>query len=179
MAGTTGLEPATSDVTGRRSNQLNYVPVLRRTFSMVAQRPVTISPLVEEMKRSAFLLLLTGAPFAYAQKKKQELKEAEIEVIEPAVRREEGRITVDGKLKNTGEKPARKLTVFYEILDSDRNVLTRQKGGIDEQELEPDQETEIHAQMHFHARAVHVRLTFEDGSGRELRGINAGPFTIE
>ncbi len=27
MAGTTGLEPATSDVTGRRSNQLNYVPV--------------------------------------------------------------------------------------------------------------------------------------------------------
>ena len=28
MAGTTGLEPATSDVTGRRSNQLNYVPVV-------------------------------------------------------------------------------------------------------------------------------------------------------
>ena len=28
MAGTTGFEPATSDVTGRRSNQLNYVPAL-------------------------------------------------------------------------------------------------------------------------------------------------------
>ncbi len=27
MAGTTGLEPATSCVTGMRSNQLNYVPV--------------------------------------------------------------------------------------------------------------------------------------------------------
>jgi hypothetical protein len=26
MAGTTGLEPATFDVTGRRSNQLSYVP---------------------------------------------------------------------------------------------------------------------------------------------------------
>ena len=26
LAGTTGFEPATSDVTGRRSNQLNYVP---------------------------------------------------------------------------------------------------------------------------------------------------------
>jgi hypothetical protein len=28
MAGTTGLEPATSAVTGQRSNQLNYVPTL-------------------------------------------------------------------------------------------------------------------------------------------------------
>jgi len=32
MAGTTGLEPATSDVTGRRSNQLNYVPADREDF---------------------------------------------------------------------------------------------------------------------------------------------------
>jgi hypothetical protein len=30
MAGTTGLEPATSAVTGQRSNQLSYVP--RRKF---------------------------------------------------------------------------------------------------------------------------------------------------
>ena len=30
MAGTTGLEPATSAVTGQRSNQLSYVP--RRNF---------------------------------------------------------------------------------------------------------------------------------------------------
>ena len=34
VAGTTGLEPATSDVTGRRSNQLNYVP-LGTTTSVV------------------------------------------------------------------------------------------------------------------------------------------------
>jgi hypothetical protein len=33
MAGTTGLEPATSAVTGQRSNQLNYVPrVLPKTY---------------------------------------------------------------------------------------------------------------------------------------------------
>ena len=28
MAGTTGLEPAASAVTGQRSNQLNYVPLM-------------------------------------------------------------------------------------------------------------------------------------------------------
>ena len=31
VAGTTGLERATSDVTGRRSNQLNYVPAVGET----------------------------------------------------------------------------------------------------------------------------------------------------
>jgi hypothetical protein len=37
MAGTTGLEPATSAVTGQRSNQLNYVPSL---FSKVCRKPL-------------------------------------------------------------------------------------------------------------------------------------------
>ncbi len=36
MAGTTGLEPATSDVTGRRSNQLNYVPDKPMHFFLIA-----------------------------------------------------------------------------------------------------------------------------------------------
>lgn len=37
MAGTTGLEPATSDVTGRRSNRLSYVPALT-DFTRIALR---------------------------------------------------------------------------------------------------------------------------------------------
>ena len=37
MAGTTGLEPAASAVTGQRSNQLNYVP---RLFSRVCEKPL-------------------------------------------------------------------------------------------------------------------------------------------
>ena len=35
MAGTTGLEPATSDVTGRRSNQLNTFAFAYRVFPLV------------------------------------------------------------------------------------------------------------------------------------------------
>ena len=36
LAGWTGLEPATSDVTGRRSNQLNYNPALVRALTAFA-----------------------------------------------------------------------------------------------------------------------------------------------
>ncbi len=36
MAGTTGLEPATSAVTGQRSNQLSYVPGLDLEAQSVA-----------------------------------------------------------------------------------------------------------------------------------------------
>ena len=40
VAGTTGFEPATSDVTGRRSNQLNYVPACAKSANFrITQRP--------------------------------------------------------------------------------------------------------------------------------------------
>src|SRR5258708_27232579 len=39
MAGTTGLEPAASAVTGQRSNQLNYVPTL---FSYLYRKPASL-----------------------------------------------------------------------------------------------------------------------------------------
>ena len=39
MAGTTGLEPATSAVTGQRSNQLSYVPMLQ-----LADAPDSVHP---------------------------------------------------------------------------------------------------------------------------------------
>ena len=38
MAGTTGLEPATSGVTGQRSSQLNYVPGLGLDESRIPLR---------------------------------------------------------------------------------------------------------------------------------------------
>ena len=47
VAGPTGLEPATSCVTGRRSNQLNYGPALR----------------INDIAKS--LCLSSFAPFAY------------------------------------------------------------------------------------------------------------------
>ena len=44
MAGTTGFEPATFDVTGRRSNQLSYVPAA-----------ITLSPSQNNTRRRSLL----------------------------------------------------------------------------------------------------------------------------
>jgi hypothetical protein len=40
MAGTTGLEPATSAVTGQHSNQLNYVPASHRLRLRAPVEPI-------------------------------------------------------------------------------------------------------------------------------------------
>src|SRR5688500_18478753 len=94
------------------------------------------------MKILVCLLLVFLVPVAIAQKKQPQPKPAEIEVVETAARREDNRLTVDARLRNTGERPARKLVVIFEVLDSDKNVLTRQKGEIEEEELEPGEESE-------------------------------------
>jgi hypothetical protein len=53
MAGTTGLEPAASAVTGQRSNQLNYVPT---RFARVSGKPLILLSVfaVHRVARSPF-----------------------------------------------------------------------------------------------------------------------------
>jgi hypothetical protein len=131
------------------------------------------------MKLFGCLVLACLVPLAMAQKKQAQPKPPEIEVIEVAARREDSLLTVDLKLRNAGERAAKKLVVIFEVLDSDKNVLTRQQGEIEEPELEPGEESEINVQMAMHARAVQVRFSFEDGSGRDLKALKPGPYPIE
>ncbi len=53
LAGTTGLEPATSDVTGRRSNQLNYVPMWTNYVGL--HQNTTTASLIEVAKAVGIL----------------------------------------------------------------------------------------------------------------------------
>jgi hypothetical protein len=52
MAGTTGLEPAASAVTGQRSNQLNYVPTRQTNWDAQSQVFLPIKP--PSKKRTGF-----------------------------------------------------------------------------------------------------------------------------
>ncbi len=51
VAGTTGLEPATSDVTGRRSNQLNYVPLQESVGLVQSNTTGTFRPHFQPARR--------------------------------------------------------------------------------------------------------------------------------
>ena len=130
------------------------------------------------MHRRVFLIILLLAAAAAAQRKPQP-KPAEIELSDVTARREGEHINIDGRLKNTGERSAKKLLILIEFRSPDDQVVTTRRAGIDEEALEPGEEAELHARIPDPARAVNIRFSFEDGSGRYLKGINAGPFTIE
>jgi hypothetical protein len=128
--------------------------------------------------RTIFLLLLAAVPAAYPAKKEQQ-KPAVIEVLEAKAHRDQTNLNIDGHFKNTGERPAVKVVIIVDVLDSDKQTLTTMKGESDPESIDPGAEGEFHARMPAPARAVFFRIGFEEGSGRELKTINEGPFVIE
>jgi hypothetical protein len=60
MAGTTGLEPATSAVTGQRSNQLNYVPRVGRNWTETWWAVTDLNRGPSRCKRDALTAELTA-----------------------------------------------------------------------------------------------------------------------
>lgn len=122
------------------------------------------------------MLILAG--LAAAQRKPQP-KPAEIELSDVSVRREGQHVNIDGRLRNAGERAAKKLIAFIEFRSPDDQVITTRRAEIEEPILEPGAEAELHARVPDPVRAVTIRFSFEDGSGRYLKAINAGPFTIE
>jgi hypothetical protein len=121
----------------------------------------------------AFALL----PGAFGDKKP---KTPEVSVIQMAAHRTDDLIVVDGKFKNIGEKPIRRLLYILDFLDTDgKQVLTTQKSEIDDEVLDPGAEAEVHGQMNSPAGAVSFVVRFEEASGRVLRTGKAGPYPIE
>ena len=106
-------------------------------------------------------------------------KPPEVELLEVTAHREEGRINVDGRVKNVGEKPVKGLTVLYDFLDSDKHVIASMKGDVEEALLEPGAEAEFHAQLQAPPRATSFQVNFADGGGKDLRPAKSEIFPIE
>jgi len=117
------------------------------------------------------------AVLAVAQQKPR--KPADVRVLETRARREENKITVDGKVRVTGEKPLRGLVVIFDFRSPEREVVTTQKTTVEEDTLENGREGSYHVEMADAARAVSYTIRAFDFHEKELRAENTGPFPIE
>lgn len=128
------------------------------------------------MRLLSLLLVILLVPAA-AEKKP---KPPEIEILSSHAARTEGVIAVDGRVKNVGDKPIRKLAVIFDFFGADNRVLTTKHGAIGPAELPPGEEVEFNLQLEDTAKAAFFRIKMlEDGSGRELRFVEPEKQAIE
>ncbi len=126
------------------------------------------------------LLLALGTLSTAADKKRnQPPKPAEIEIVEITARRSEGRVSLDGRVKNTGERPAMGVVLFFDFMAPGRQVITTKRGNLEIETLDPGEEAEFHVYAPEPPRAVEIRVQVQDSSERDLKVIKPGPYAIE
>ena len=125
------------------------------------------------MRGSTTALLFLALFAAMAQKK------ADVQILETKAVREGAKISVDGKVRVTGEKPLRGLVIVFDFRSPEKEVVTSQKAVIDEDTLETGREGVFHSEMADSARAVRYTVRTFDNHDRELRVANPGPYPVE
>lgn len=125
------------------------------------------------------MLAIAAVSLSGADNKKKKTKPPDIEIVETTARRSEGRIALDGRIRNSSEKPIQGLVLLFDFMAPGSLVITTQKASIEEEVLGPGKESVFHLQLQDPVRAVHYRLNAVDEAGRDLKVANAGPFVIE
>lgn len=128
--------------------------------------------------RRTILACLALALFLPAQDKKP--KTPELEFTQVSVHRiNDTLLAADGSVRNTGTKSYRRVQIVFEFFAPGKQSITIQRGSPEPDLIPPGELVEFHLQLRAPARAVQVTLGAEDGSGRELRVGNAGPYPVE
>lgn len=125
-----------------------------------------------------FLFALSlGMP---AQDRKKPEKPPDIVVVETTARRDNGRVALDGKVRNAGERPIERLVLYFDFTAPGGGVVTRPKTQLETEVLQPGEEAEYHTEMVDPVRAVEFRVSLaQDSKKRDLRIANPGPFPVE
>jgi len=121
------------------------------------------------------LALATGSPAA----DKKPPKPPDIEVLSASAHRGERKVSLEGRVRNTGEKPIKKLTLLFNFMAPGKQVITTQKGEVDEELLGRGEEASFHMELNDPPRSVEFSIDAADGANRDLRVGNPGPFPIE
>jgi uncharacterized protein (DUF58 family) len=131
--------------------------------------------------RRLVLLLAPALMLAAAGKKARRRSRTWIEMVELTIRRvpEDGTVSVEGRVRNSGERPIRGLYVVFHVLAPGGEEVARQRGNVEDDPFEPGQEYEFHWQMKDPVRGVAVQVAARDAGGFEVEVQKAGPYTIE
>jgi hypothetical protein len=121
-------------------------------------------------------VILSLCASATGQRKK---KAADVEVIETRARRVEGKITLDGRVRFTGERPAHGLVIVFDFLSPEHEVVTSQKTQVAEGVVRAGQEASYQTVLVDPVRAVTYQVRAFDTSESDLRVANPGPYVIE
>ncbi|MGH9722528.1 MAG: hypothetical protein ACRD8O_20140 [Bryobacteraceae bacterium] len=125
------------------------------------------------------LIVIGAVPGAPQARKGKTPKPPDLEVVECSAHRSDGKIAVDGRVRNSGARPIRGLVLIFDFIATGRAVITTQKGSVDEEVLEPGKESVFRMALTDPVRAVEIRVNAVDRNGRELNVAKAGPFPIE
>jgi hypothetical protein len=133
------------------------------------------------MRKVVPVLLLALATLSTAgdRKRNQPLKPAEIEIVEVTVQRGEERVSLDGRVKNSGDRPAAGVVLIFDFFAPGRQPVTSKRGALEAETLGPGETAEFHAYVPAPPRAVEIRIQAEEGNGRELKVVKPGPYAIE
>ena len=129
------------------------------------------------MKTLRVILALTLVVASVAAEKKK--KPPDLEVLEATAHRGESKVSVDGRVRNSGEKPIKELTLLFDFQSPEKQVVATEKGAIDEEVLQPGQEAAFHMEANAPPGSVAFQINAADGAGRDLRVAKSGPFPIE
>ena len=129
------------------------------------------------MRVFSVTLFLLAVFTAGAQQKAK--KGADVQIVETKAVRGINKISVDGKVRVSGEKSLRGLVIFFDFRSPEKEVITSQKAVINEDTMEAGQEGVFHSEMADSARAVRYTIRAFDNHEKELRVANPGPYPVE
>jgi hypothetical protein len=130
------------------------------------------------MRDLAFVLCVLSLG-ALAAQQSQKGKRPDVQVLEAKARRIENNVSVDGKVKVTAEKPLKGLVLAFDFLDHDNAILTTEKEEISDDILNAGDTPSFHAETFNPPGSIKFKMRAYDGSDKELRIANPGPFIIE
>ena len=100
-------------------------------------------------------------------------------MIETKARRVEERITLDGSVRFTGERPAHGLVILFDFLSAEHEVVTSQKTQVADDIVRAGREASYQTVLVDPVRAVSYQVRACDSAERDLRVANPGPYPIE